>query len=193
MAHVFSNETGTPGPGPGQGPNSESSQSPEQAIAIGHLGVSMTLTAPRDIFVGEPFCWDIFVVNRSNVPRKLAVAVIPKRKKGDLRAHLSKSSYSSSAGRKDPKTAEAVVDENLLYTMQRNVNDAVNIVSLINDLKIGPLVPGSCFNGELKFLPLAKGVLQVEAVRVIEAITNESIDVRELPEIIANERAMTKD
>lgn len=137
MAHVFSNETGTPGPGPGQGPNSESSQSPEQAIAIGHLGVSMTLTAPRDIFVGEPFCWDIFVVNRSNVPRKLVVAVIPKRKKGDLRAHLSKSSYSSSAGRKDPKTAEAVVDENLLYTMQRNVNDAVNIVSLINDLKIG--------------------------------------------------------
>ena len=135
MAHVFSNETGTAGPG--QGPNSESTQSLEQGIAIGHLGVSMTLTAPKEIFVGEPFCWDIFVVNRSNVPRKLAVAVIPKRKKGDLRAHLSKSSNSSSAGRHDPKTAEAVVDENLLYAMQRNVNDAVHIVSLSNDLKIG--------------------------------------------------------
>lgn len=135
MAHVLSNETGTPGPG--QGPNSESTQSREQAIAIGHLGVSMTLTAPKDIFVGEPFCWDIFVVNRSNVPRKLAVAVIPKRKKGDLRAQLSKSSNSSSAGRKDPKTAEAVVDEKFLYAMQRNVNDAVHIVSLSNDLKIG--------------------------------------------------------
>ena len=55
---------------------------------------------------------------------------------------------------------------------------------------IRPLVPGSCFNGELKFLPLAKGVLKVEAVRINDAATNRSVEIRDLPDIIAQERAM---
>ena len=55
-----------------------------------------------------------------------------------------------------------------------------------------PLIAGSCFNGELKFLPLAKGVLEIEAVRISDAMTNGSIDVRDLPDIIAGERAMNE-
>ena len=53
-----------------------------------------------------------------------------------------------------------------------------------------PLVPGSCFNGELRFLPLTKGVLQIDAVRINDTITNESVDVRDLPDMIAGERGM---
>lgn len=42
---------------------------------------------------------------------------------------------------------------------------------------------------ELKFLPLARGVLHIEAVRVVDLVENKSIDVRDLPEIVAEERS----
>lgn len=53
-----------------------------------------------------------------------------------------------------------------------------------------PLIPGSCYNADLRFLPLAKGVLSLEAVRVTDVMSNESIDVRDLPDIVAAEWAI---
>ncbi len=50
------------------------------------------------------------------------------------------------------------------------------------------LNPGSCHNTGLKFLPLSKGVLQLEMVRVVDVVKNETIDIRDLPEIVAEER-----
>lgn len=51
------------------------------------------------------------------------------------------------------------------------------------------LNPGFCHNTELKFLPLSKGILHLEMVRVVDVLTNETVDVRHLPEIVAEERA----
>lgn len=105
---------------------------------ISDLGVTMTFTAPGEVRVGEPFCWDVFVVNRSNMSRRLAVTVIPKRKRGDFKGHLSRPSSSSMGGRKEAGIADHVLDENLLYAMQRNVGkEPPQIVSLSTDLKIG--------------------------------------------------------
>ena len=53
-----------------------------------------------------------------------------------------------------------------------------------------PLNPGACGATELEFLPLAKGFLQMDAVRVVDVETNESVDVRELPDVLALERAV---
>ena len=50
------------------------------------------------------------------------------------------------------------------------------------------LNPGFCHNTELKFLPLSKGVLRLEMVRVVDTLTNETVDIRDLPEIVAEER-----
>ena len=47
------------------------------------------------------------------------------------------------------------------------------------------LPPESCLNTEIKFLPLARGYLNIDAVRVIDVVENEYIDVRELPDIMA--------
>lgn len=52
-----------------------------------------------------------------------------------------------------------------------------------------PLHPGSCFNADLKLLPLAAGYLQIDTVRVVDVATNSSVDVRDLPDIIAQERS----
>ena len=131
LSNALSTEIGTPG-------SSQDGQKRERTVSVSDLGVSVTFTGPNDVLVGEPFCWDIFVVNRSSKPRKLAVAVIPKVKNGDMRTHLSKSSNSSMGGRRDHAISEAIIDENLLYAMQRSASKgAVQIVSLSNEVRIG--------------------------------------------------------
>lgn len=102
------------------------------------FGMNITFTAPSTVRVGEPFCWDIFVVNRSNKSRRLAITVIPKRKRGDFKGHLTRTSSSSIGGRKDTGFADHVLDENLLYAIQKNAaKEAPQLVSLSTDVKIG--------------------------------------------------------
>jgi len=47
------------------------------------------------------------------------------------------------------------------------------------------LSPGSCYTADLKFLALAAGVLSVESIRVVDLVTNETVDIRDLPSIVA--------
>ena len=47
------------------------------------------------------------------------------------------------------------------------------------------LPPSSCLSTEIKLLPLAKGYLHIDAVRVTDVAENEYIDVRDLPDIVA--------
>ncbi|KAI4164076.1 MAG: hypothetical protein LQ342_002312 [Letrouitia transgressa] len=169
----------------------EIGQQRHRAISTGHIGVTMTLTAPRDVYVGEPFTWDVFIVNGSSKPRKLAIVVIPKRSLADVKSHLAKRSSSSSASgrRGELELADATMDENRLYAMQKSAGrEEVQIVSLSTEVRLGTLNPGFCHNAELKFLPLASGVLHIETIRVIDLVANESIDVRDLPEIVADDR-----
>lgn len=103
------------------------------------LGITVTVTGPKEVHVGKPFRWDVFVVNRSGHPRKLAVMVISKRRRGDTRyKHLSKGSSSSAGGSKDGMFADAVVDENFLYATQKNATmDTAQLVNLSTDVRIG--------------------------------------------------------
>ena len=135
MAQVTSNEFGTPETG--QAPTTGDSRR-ERAVSISDLGVSVTFTAPGEIYVGEPFCWDVFVVNRSNRPRKLALTILLQRKKVDSRTHMSKPSAFSTNVKHELGVADAVVDEIAVYATQRNASkDAVEIICLNNELKIG--------------------------------------------------------
>lgn len=102
------------------------------------LGITITFTAPLVVRVGEPFHWDAFLVNRSDMPRRLAILVIPKRKRGDPKRHSSRPSTSSMGGQKDGRVAEHFTDETLLYAVQRNTGrEPPQIVSLSTDIKIG--------------------------------------------------------
>lgn len=179
----------------------------QRAVSAGDLGITITFTAPKEVRVGQPFSWDVSIVNRSSKPQKLVITVIPKRKRGDPKGHLSKSSSSSIGGYKGNGNAEAVMDENLLYAVQRNAgNDSPRIVALSTEVKIGyvtyfdmlscltilslpyrPLNPGFCYSSDLKFLPLAQGVLHIEAIRVVDMASDQSVDIKDLPDIIAVE------
>jgi hypothetical protein len=88
--------------------------------------------------VGSPFAWGVFIVNRSNIPRKFALIAIPRRKRIDPRGHVARPSSSSISSRKEKEVAEAVTDDNIVHAMQKNVaGQEAELISLSTDIRIG--------------------------------------------------------
>lgn len=152
------------------------------------INVVLTLSGPEKVHVGDSFTWDVFVVNRSDKARKLALLVIPKRKR-DLDRHKSHPSVSSVGGHRPEKNdlvASAVVDENIVYAKQKNARTEVaELVCLTTDVRIGNLAPGACYTADIKFMALSTGVLNIDAVRIVDLATQEAADIRDLPTVIA--------
>jgi hypothetical protein len=94
------------------------------------LGLTVTFTGPSRVFVGEMFTWSVFVVNRSNRTRKLALVVPQKRK----RPFEGKALPSPPVG----EPPEPVIDENMVLQMHRSKYlDPTELVPLVNDIRIG--------------------------------------------------------
>ncbi|PBP24639.1 hypothetical protein BUE80_DR004486 [Diplocarpon rosae] len=161
----------------------------QRNLSIPDFGVTVTFKGPsihNSVFPGIPFAWSVFIVNRSDRPRKLALMVIPKRRRTETRITRPPSTgYGGS--HKDLKLADAVVDENIIYAMQRNSTvESTDIVCLSTDMRVGQLAPLACNDIELKFMALKIGIVDVEAVRVIDLGTQEHVDIKDLPSIVVS-------
>ncbi|TLS29136.1 hypothetical protein PpBr36_00294 [Pyricularia pennisetigena] len=181
---------------------------------IPDFGITITFSGPeKPARVGEEFCWSVFVVNRSGtaalpisnappVSRKLALRVIPKRRRTNearvvrppsRRQQLATAAAAAAAsakGKKDPAAreqeliADAVVDENVVHAMHRSsLVEGYDVLCLSADARVGPLAPGACHVVDLRFVALRAGTLTIEAVRVVDMVSQEHVDVRELPTI----------
>ncbi|KAL2872074.1 TRAPP trafficking subunit Trs65 domain-containing protein [Aspergillus lucknowensis] len=158
----------------------------ERANSVTDLGVTMSFSGPSSVEVGKPFAWSVFIVNRSTTPRKFAMIAIPRRKVSTAKGHVVRPSSSSISNRRSDQVAEAVTDDNIIHAMQKSVaGQEADLVCLSTDVRVGPLAPGTCFATELKFLPLAVGSLRLESVRLIDATTGETTDIRDLPDILS--------
>ncbi|KAI0913211.1 TRAPP trafficking subunit Trs65-domain-containing protein [Ustulina deusta] len=166
--------------------------------AIQELGITVTFTAPspaQKIFVGDEFSWDVFVVNQSRNQsagaRKLTMVVIPRRRRNEARVTRPPSisralggSHRQSKLLRDRDVAEAVLDDNVVHATQTSsVVDNAELVCLSPDVRIGPLAPGTCHAAELKFLALKEGIVGIDAVRIIDLVSNEHVDIRQLPSV----------
>ncbi|XXG98194.1 hypothetical protein Hte_004515 [Hypoxylon texense] len=169
--------------------------------SVPDIGITMTFTGPsprEKIYPGDEFVWNVFVVNRSPVPsavpRKLAIVVIPKRRRNESRVNRPPSishglPQQPKATRGDRGVADAVLDENVVHAMQHSsIVDSAEVVCLSADVRVGPLAPGACHVAELRFLALKEGMVSVEAVRVIDLANNEHVDIRDLPTVIVESK-----
>lgn len=92
-------------------------------------------------------------------------------------------------GKKDSGMADAVLDENVVYAMQKAGGvDNTEVVCLSADVRVGPLAANACSVVELRFLALREGVVGVEAVKVVDLGSQEHVDVRELPLVVVRRR-----
>ncbi|KAI1744221.1 TRAPP trafficking subunit Trs65-domain-containing protein [Xylaria scruposa] len=164
---------------------------------IPELGITVTFTAPfptQKILVGEEFSWGVFVVNSSpnqSAARKLAMVAIPRRRRNESRVTRPPSisrpldgPHRHSKLPRDRSVAEAILDDNVVHAMQSSsVVDDAELICLSTDVRIGPLVPGTCHAAELRFLALKEGIVGLDAVRIIDLGNNEHVDIRELPSV----------
>ncbi|PNY24513.1 Uncharacterized protein TCAP_05556 [Tolypocladium capitatum] len=163
--------------------------------AVPDLGITMSFTGPSEpIHPGDVFSWTVYVVNRSGdktstrPPRKLALVAVPKRRRNDVRPVRPPSTASRRRG--EMEVADAVLDENVLYALQKNsVVDSPDVVCLSADTRVGPLAPGACHVAEMQFLALREGIVGVEAVRVVDLASQEHVDIRDLPTTIVEPAA----
>ncbi|KKA29127.1 hypothetical protein TD95_002338 [Thielaviopsis punctulata] len=169
-------------------PDSLPAHDAKPTLSVPDLGITVTFAAPPGpVRKGEEFAWAVYVLNRSmeksNMPpRKLALVAVPRRRRNDVRiAQPPSVSHRPDAA----QIADAVLDENVVHAMQRNsLVDAPDVICLSADTRVGPLAPGACHVTELRFLALKDGILGIEAVRVIDLVSQEHVDIRELPLIV---------
>lgn len=55
------------------------------------------------------------------------------------------------------------------------------------DVRIGPILPGACFETEINFRVLASGVLDLGVIRIEDLDTRQTVDIGELPDVVALE------
>lgn len=110
----------------------------ERAYSVTGVGVTVSFSGPLRVQVGSPFSWNVFIVNRSNMPRKFALIAIPRRKRVDPRGHVARPSSSSITSRKADTVAEAVTDDNIVHAKQKAVmGQEAELISLSTDIRIG--------------------------------------------------------
>jgi hypothetical protein len=110
----------------------------ERAYSVTDVGITISFSGPVRVQVGTVFSWDVFIVNRSNVPRKFALIAIPKRKRVDPRGHVARPSSSSITSRIEDQVAEAVTDDNIVHARQKSVaGQEVELISLSTDIRVG--------------------------------------------------------
>ena len=123
--------------------SSDSQSSQHRYTTDSAVGITATFTALGDVYVGEPFRWDVFIVNRSNKTRQLAIMAIPKRRRRDSTSQPSRpSSTSSRPPAKSELIADPVLDENQLYQLnKRGSMETATLVCLTTDTKVGYVSP----------------------------------------------------
>ncbi|KAL3428053.1 hypothetical protein PVAG01_01562 [Phlyctema vagabunda] len=161
----------------------------ERSSSIPDFGVTMTFIGPPledPIHAGIPFSWSVFIVNRSDRSRKLALMVLPTRHRSDARV-MRPPSTSYGGVHKDIKVADAVVDENIVHAMQRNAAlESAEVICLNTDIRVGPLAPSACHMVDMTFIALKDGFVEIEAIRVVDLGTQEHVDIKDLPSIIVS-------
>lgn len=110
----------------------------EASTASNAINVTMTISGPGRVRVGEVFHWDVFIVNRSDKTRRLAIMVIPKRKRDTHRPQSSASSIGGHSMEKKELVASAVLDENIVYARQKSAkSEWTELVCLTTDIRLG--------------------------------------------------------
>lgn len=106
------------------------------------INITLTISGPPNVRVGELFHWGVFIINRSDKIRKLAILVIPKRKHDAHRPQSSQSSIGGHGAGKKELVATAVLDENIVYARQKDAKTKpTELVCLTTDIRLGCVKP----------------------------------------------------
>ncbi|CAN6602241.1 hypothetical protein TRVA0_002S00870 [Trichomonascus vanleenenianus] len=137
-------------------------------------GLTISFSGPSAVKVGQSFKWTVFAVNKAQATRNLSLYIQPVEK----------------ADRTLPRNTELhpVIYRSALKKMhQYAIVGSIGIVSLVNDIRIGPLYSQACYETEITMLAMTPGVHTLEGVTVFDQSTGESYDVGRLLEVVIHD------
>lgn len=138
-------------------------------------GLVLSFSAPSAVKVGEVFAWRVFAINKSFSNRHLTLYIQPKEKGDKLVS--------------DQTSSIPVLEQTILQKMyeEHSLNGTgMGIVSLMNDVRIGPLGAQACYETEIKMLALAPGQFTLEGLTVVDLTTGDSYDCGRLLDVIVS-------
>lgn len=125
-------------PGPDSLPAPEEHLIQQQTHGTPLVEVTLTISGPGRLHVGEVFRWTVFIINKSDRARRLALVAIPRRRRGEMRRHENRPSVSSIEKSDQEDLPEAVVDENIIHAKQRNAQlEHADLICLSTDVRVG--------------------------------------------------------
>lgn len=137
------------------------------------LGVTISFDGPNRVRAGETFKWKVFAINNSSSVRNLSLYFQAKEQQSPGRIDQSPRRLSGS----EAGGQSVVVDLKALKRMAAAVSlGDEGIMSLQNDIRIGPLQPQACFETEIALLALKAGDHTIEEVTVVDLVTGDGYD-----------------
>ncbi|KAK3725056.1 hypothetical protein LTR37_000566 [Vermiconidia calcicola] len=141
---------------------------------IAEIGITFNFTAPLSARRNDEFRLEVQCINRSSRPRRFALVLLqPKR------ATMAAKRDSSSL------TENTSLIASIFNAPPLEQQHTPDVLDLNPDVRIGPLRPGDCFETQMKFRALRTGVLDLGVVRIVDLDTRQTVDVRELPDVVA--------
>lgn len=148
----------------------------------GDSGIILNFTAPATAVRNEVFKLDVQCINRSSRLRRFALVVLqPKRT--HTKSHEQQATGSENTD----------LMANLFNAPPLERQKPPDVLDLNPDVRIGPLPPGACFETQMKFRAMTTGVLDLGVIRIVDLETRQTVDVRELPDVIALDTATSGD
>lgn len=140
----------------------------------GESGITFCFKGPATTQKGSDVQLDVQCNNRSGRPRRFAlIPILPKGHKA-TRSTLS-------------ATVNTDLVANIFHAPPLERKKPADVLDLNADVRIGPLPSGACFQTHLRFRVMSSGVLNLGAVRVLDLDSRQTVDLRELPDIVATD------
>ncbi|CDO51905.1 hypothetical protein DV113_003314 [Geotrichum candidum] len=153
-------------------------------------GFVISFTGPSTVKVGEVFKWKVFAINKSQQAKHLTLYIQPPEK-GFRASAAAAAALTEKQLPSKPDLAPALDRTQLLklYEDCQHIAAAgsIGIVSLMNDVRIGPLNAHACYETEISMLALVTGQYSLEGLCVIDLATGESYDCDRLLDVVITE------
>ncbi|WPG99680.1 Hypothetical protein R9X50_00249900 [Acrodontium crateriforme] len=142
-------------------------------------GLVFTFTGPETVHQHDDFQLHVQCVNRSHRARRFALVVVPSQK--------SRTQFSVSQRQSNEEDGKQTADfiTGLLKTSSVELQKPPDVLDYNPDVRIGPLPPSASYDLRLRFRALTTGVLDLGIVRIVDLDTRQTIDVKELPDVIS--------
>ncbi|KAK4507696.1 hypothetical protein PRZ48_001431 [Zasmidium cellare] len=137
-------------------------------------GITFTFSAPATAYKNAELKLNVHCNNRSGRTRRFGLMMLRPRK--------TRTTTMSQA-----TTVDADLIANIFNAPLLERTKSPDVHDLNPDVRIGPLPTGACFEAHLRFRILKTGVLDLGVLRILDLDTRQTVDVRELPDVVALE------